>query len=199
MLSPREHLHKDTGMPWPLKLDALLASVLSWYGARGLYRTTRGRRGWGNIFFEGTHARRRGDSQQVTCELVLKEREQKETYWRKELAGQGQDEGLQATPVRAIQTWLSLVIINCGKDLEGHYPWATGLENTCLTRQGSPRASSVSWFSVGSKEASFWDTHPRHLEAEQVAFRNITKLRAQRKKDGLDRLGVWLRLYLPCL
>lgn len=47
--------------------------------------------------------------------MAFKERVQEGTYWRKELADQGQEEGLQGTHVRAIQMWLPLVISAVGE------------------------------------------------------------------------------------
>jgi hypothetical protein len=78
--------------------------------------------------------------------------------------------------VRAIQS-------SCGKDLEGHYPWATGLESTVLVSHGSPQLSPESWFldSAGSKEASWARTPSSHPETELAAFRNIAKPRVQGK------------------
>lgn len=72
---------------------------------------------------------------------------------------------------------------SCGKDLEGHYPWATGLKSTLLVSHGSPQVSSESWFlySAGSKEASWGQTPSSHPEPELAAFRNIAKSRVQGK------------------
>lgn len=80
--------------------------------------------------------------------------------------------------MRAIQT-------SCGKDPEGHYPWAAALESTLLISHSPPQASSESWFlgSAGGKEASWGQTPSSHPEAEQATFRTMAKPTV-RGKDG---------------